>query len=799
MKIKLFWILLLFNFIFIFSKAQERTVYKGVINNDQGEPVPHVTITALDTNSEKILASTTSSLDGTFILQPKTEQAILVYIKALGFSDYKRTLTLIANQKVVTMDTIILKTVDNQMAEVTVTANRSPIQILPDRTIVQVAGTILADGTTAFEALGRSPGVIIDNAQNIQLQGKGVVSVLIDGRQLYMSGAELNGYLKSIPAEQIQHIEIINNPSATNDAEGAGGIVDIRLKKNLNDNMHISVQWGSQYNRFAGYHGNVIFNYNTGRWRMGVNASYRKDKSYTDFMTQRKLRLNEDFNQQAYLASTSENQLYNFTLDRELNENQLIGINAQYSWLNDENNNISNAVIKSNASDADHIKAINDGRGTGKRLTVNLHYVSKLDTIGSQLSVDLDLVKADYKSISLLQNSYSMSEPNRLSTDNPALYDVYTLKSDYTKVLGKGVIDMGVKASWVKANNKLGVGRSLGDADWESDKNMSNQFLYNENIISAYAQLQRELWQKFSLQAGLRYEGTHISSHSLSNDISNKQRYDNLFPSVLLTHKLNEKFQIVYGYNRRITRPNYRLLNPFSFYVDPYTLQVGSPGLMPMYSDNYEINQIYQKKYQFAVGYSKTSGIFSQVFMQNAESGLTTIQMQNLNKRQNFNARLTIPVDLTTWWNSTNILTLNYVTFNASIDNDLLENQRLSYIVRTQHQLSLPYGLAFEMIGLFVGPNNNGLLQARSFFSIDLGLRKSFLKNQLQGSINGTDIFRTLKTNGDINFRNINTQLYQYNGNQSIKMTLTYRFNKGEKTISIQQRSGSREEQNRIN
>lgn len=799
MKIRLFWwILLLFNFTFIFSRAQERTLYKGVINNDQGKPIPHATVTALDIGSEKILASTISNLDGTFILQPKTEQAILVYIKAMGFSDYKRTLTLAADEKVVVLDTIILEIAANQMAEVSVTANRPPIQILPDRTIVQVAGTILADGATAFEALGRSPGIIIDNAQNIQLQGKGGVNVLINGRQLYMSGAELNGYLKSIPAEQIQRIEIINSPSATNDAEGAGGIVDIRLKRNLDDNMYLSLQGGGQYNRFAGYNGNVTFNYNTGKWRMGVNASYRKDRSYTDFMTQRKLGLNEDFDQQAYLTNTSKNQLYNLTLDRELNENHLVGLNAQYSWLNDENNNISNATIKSNASDASHINAINDGSGTGKRLTVNLHYVGKFDTIGSQLSADLDLVKADYKSISLLQNSYSRSEPDRLSTDNPALYDVYTLKSDYTKVLGKSIIDIGVKASWVNADNKLDVERSLVDSDWENDENMSNHFLYDENIMSAYAQLKRELWEKFDLQAGLRYEGTRISGHSLNSDIRNKQKYDDLFPSVLLTHKLHKRFQMAYSYNRRITRPNYRLLNPFSFYVDPYTLQVGSPGLVPMYSDNYEINHIYQQKYQFALGYSRTSGVFSQVFMQDAASGLTVIQTQNLNRQQNFNARLTVPVDLTTWWNSSNILTLNYITFNASIDNELLKNQRLSYIFRTQHQLSLPHDFAFEMIGLFVGPNNNGLLQTKPFYSIDLGLRKSFLKNQLQGSINGTDIFRTLKTKGNINFGNINTQLYQYSGNQSIKVTLTYRFNKG-KTISIQQRSGSREEQNRIN
>lgn len=799
MKFQSHWYsLLLFNFIFIFSNAQEKSVYRGVINDDQGKPVPNATVTALDTAASKILASTISALDGSFSVQPKTDQPILVYIKAMGFLEYKRILRPIGDQKVVILDTIQLKMVNNQMAEVTVTANRPSIQILPDRTIVQVAGTVLADGATAFEAVSHSPGIIIDNAQNVQLQGKGGVNVLIDGRQLYMSGSELTGYLKSIPAEQIQRIEIINNPSANNDAEGAGGIVDIRLKKSLNDDMYISLQGGGQYNRFVGYNGNGTFHYNTGKWRMGINASYRKDRSYIDFMTKRELGLHRNFDQQAYLRSISKNQLYNLTLDRELNERHLVGLNAQYAWLNDENNNVSNAVIESSTSDANHINAINDGSGTGKRLTVNLHYVGKLDTIGSQLSADMDFIRADYKSISVLQNSYSMNEPDRLSTDNPASYDVYTIKSDYTKVLGRSVIDMGVKFSWVGANNKLAVERSTNSGAWQSDENMSNHFLYGENIISGYVQLKRELGRKFELQAGLRYEGTRISGHSLNNDIRNKQEYDDFFPSVLLTHKLNQKINITYSYNRRITRPNYRLLNPFSFYVDPYTLQMGSPGLVPMYSDNYEINQIYQQKYQFSIGYSKTSGVFSQVFMQDAESRLTIIQMQNLNKRQNFSARFTVPVDLTTWWNSSNILTLNYTTFNASIENELLENQRLSYIFRSQHQLTLPHDFAFEMIGLFIGPNNNGLLQTKSFYSIDIGFRKSFLKNQLQGSINGTDILRKLKTKGNINFGNINTQLYQYNGNQSIKVTLTYRFNKG-KNFSIQQRSGSRDEQNRIN
>lgn len=799
MKFRLFWCnVFVFCFKIVFSQAQEKVIYKGIINDDRGRPVPHATITALDTSTRKILANTTSNLEGSFSLQPKTAKPFLLYVKAMGLSDYERTFTPTGGQEVVTFDTITLKMVDNQMTEVTVTASRPVIQILPDRTIVQVAGTVLADGATVFEVLGRSPGIIINNAGNIQLQGKGGVSVLIDGRQLYMSSAEINGYLKSIPAEQIQRIEIINSPSATNDAEGSGGIVDIRLKKNLNDNMYISLQGGGRYNRFASYNSNGTFNYNTGGWRLGTNTSYRKDRSYTDFTTQRKLSPNEDFDQLAYLKRVSENQLYNLTIDHEFNERHLFGVTAQYSWLGDENNNISNAVIASNFSDPNHINALNNGTGLGKRLTANVHYLAKFDTIGSQLSVDLDFVKADYKSASLLQNSYSMNEPDRLTTDNPAVYDVYTVKGDYTKVLDKSTIYSGVKTSWVSANNKLTVQRSISDGPWEKDENMSNQFLYDENIISAYAQLKQKLGSKFDLQTGLRYEGTHIFGHSLTNDVRNNQKYHDFFPNAILTHKLNEKFQIAYSYNRRITRPNYRLLNPFSFYVDPYTLQMGSPGLIPMYSDNYEINQIYQNKYQFALGYSNTSGVFSQVFMQGTESGLTVIQIQNLNRQQNFNTRLTIPVDLTTWWNSNNMLTLNYITFDASINNELLQNQRLSYIFRSQHQLSLPHNLALEMISLFVGPNNNGLLQTEPFYSIDLGVRKSFFYNRLQTSINGRDIFRSLKTIGDINFGNISTQIYQYNSNQSISVTLTYRFDKG-KTFLIQQRSGSKEEQDRIN
>ncbi len=225
-------------------------------------------------------------------------------------------------------------------------------------------------------------------------------------------------------------------------------------------------------------------------------------------------------------------------------------------------------------------------------------------------------------------------------------YTIFTAKVDFTKALKGGkTLETGLKGSWVESDNNLDLSRAENEGPFEQDPN-SNRFIYNEQVLAAYVSLKGSFSKKLSYQGGLRGEYSDIVGNSVTLNQVNKQDYLNFFPSLFVQHKVSDNYQIVYNANRRITRPNYRLLNPFVYYIDPLTSETGNPNLKPQYSTNFEMNHVVKGAYQFTVGYSVTEDAFMQVFIQDQEERTTTTFTDNFEQTRNANFRAIVPVEI---------------------------------------------------------------------------------------------------------------------------------------------------------
>ncbi len=809
MKTTNFIFLTLFTYLLGMSNLAAKEVSKisGKVLDQNGQAVAYANIALISVESGGLVDGAVSDEEGNFLIESLKSSSVKLVISSIGFKQFESESFELTQGLEKNMGSLIIEDEMTGLEEVTVKATRPEIIIEPDKTIVNVEGTVMAEGSNAFDVIGRSPGVYVDQDGNINLNGRSGVTVMINDRPTYMSSIDLANFLRSMPAENIKSIEVINNPSARFDAEGSAGVINIRLKKNTVDGMFGNVQFGGQYNGLWVPIGGVSLNVKKGKWSTNASLNYNHFANVNELEIERNFTTEDGisrFLQDSEIKQRNKNLFFNGSANYEINEKQNIGLNIQAS--DNQNSSINNSltdITSSGTSDISYLDSHNDASGGSNRIFANLHYDAKLDTLGAKISADMDFTRMNSDSESLLTNQYWTGETqenlsnDRILTLNSMFYTIFTAKSDYVKPLGKGrTLETGVKGSWVESDNNLDLSKSIEDGPFE-DQPGSNRFIYNENVLAAYASYKANISEKLSFQAGLRGEYSDITGNSVTLERVNTQKYFNLFPSAFIQHKVSDNYQIVYNINRRITRPNYRLLNPFIYYIDPLTAETGNPNLKPQYSNNIEMNHVIKGSYQFSLTYSETEDAFNQVFIQDQEAKTTTTFTDNFDKTNNVNFRAIVPVQIKDWWSTSNMVQVTYNRFKSLIGDDYLDNAQTSYMLRTQHNLNLPKGFKVELIGMYIGPQIWGQGMIDGFGWVDAGITKSIMKDKLTFSVDGTDLLRSQVIYADIKFADIDTSFRQYRSNQGVRFTLKYNFAKGE-SFKVKSNSGSSEERNRL-
>jgi hypothetical protein len=810
MKTRHFLVLAIFVYLLgistLAAQPNQSALLRGTITNQKGEPVPYANVALLSPEGVLLEGAVTDEAGNFSISTTKTARVKLV-VSSLGYISFTSEEFELQAGLQKDFGKIILADEVTGLDEVTVKATRPQIIIEPDKTIVNVEGTVMAEGANALDVLGRSPGVFITSDGSINLNGRTGVTVMINDRPMYMSAADLTSFLRSMPADNIRSIEVITSPSARFDAEGAAGVINIQLKKNTVDGVFGNVMLGGQYNGKAAPNTGLTLNVKKGKWTTNGTFNYNEYVEINDLEIERNFQVDggkSTFLQESRILERSHTPSFTGAANYELRPNQNLGINVQASsttsnGINDSGTSISNPGQLNNTS----FSSINDSGDQTSRLFTNLHYDAKLDTLGGKISADLDFTVMELASDALLKNSYSnglippTQTTDRVLTLNDMYYTILTSKVDWIKPLKGGkVLEAGLKGSWVESDNNLDLSRGIGDGRLQPDPN-SNRFIYQENVLAAYTSLKGDFSPKLSYQAGLRVENSDVTGTSKTLNQVNNQKYTNLFPSVFLQHKISDSYQVVYNANRRITRPNYRLLNPFVYYIDPLTTEKGNPSLRPQYSTNLEMDHVIKGSYQFTLGYSVTEDAFMQVFEQDVEARSSTTFTANFDKTKNFNFQGVVPVELATWWNTSNLVQVNYNKFKSLLGKDILDVSQISYLLRTQHNFILPKGFKLELVGIYLSPQIWGQGEVGGFGWVDAGMTKSLMKDKLSLSINGGDLFRTQWIRAAIDFSDIDTQIRQYQNEQNIRITLRYNFSKGQ-SFRVNSNSGSSEERKRL-
>jgi hypothetical protein len=787
--------------------ANEFSQITGQIADGKGEFLPFVNVALVEAESGLLHTGAVTEEDGKFLIESARSGKFQLVVSSIGFETFKSESFEIKPGLIKDFGTISIHEDAGDLSEVTVRATRPEIIIEADKTTINIEGTVMAEGNNALDVISRSPGVYVDENNNINLNGRSGVTVMINDRQTYMSANDLSNFLRSMPADNIKSIEIINNPTSRFDAEGGAGIINIRLKKNNIDGMFGSIQTGGMYNGIYSPNAGLSLNVKKGKWTNNLSLNYNEFNFLNELDITRNFQLPEGiskFDQESRIRMINKSLFFNGGSDYEINKNHSVGISIQASEYNGENNGEAFSEIdNSGTDDLFFLKSHNDFESSNRRIFGNFHYVGLLDSTGTKLTSDIDYTKMISASTSLLTNDIWMNDNESqfardfILTLNDMDYTIFTAKVDFTKPFGKGkVLESGLKGSWVNSDNNLDLSKAVEEEPFQPDPN-SNRFIYEENVLAAYASYRANLSEKVNFQAGIRSEYSDIKGTSVTLDSINSQNYLDFFPTLFVQHKVSKNYQINYNANRRITRPNYRLLNPFINYIDPLTTEQGNPGLRPQYAHNLEMNHIIKGSYQFSLGYSLTNDVFQQIFTQDEESRSTTTFVANLDKAQTWNLRAIIPVEVKSWWTVNNMVQLTNSQWKSMIGDALLDVSQTSFTIRSQNTVNLPKGFKAEIMGMYVGPSQYGQANIKGFAWVDAGITKGFLNDKLILTVNGTDLFRSQIIRANVQFDTIDTQFQQYRNTQGVRFTLRYKFARGE-NFRIANRSGSTDERNRL-
>jgi iron complex outermembrane recepter protein len=800
----------------------------GTISNAANQPVDAATIQLLNAADKKLVKTAITDKAGVFTFDKIAAGKYLISISALGF-EKKQTATVevTAANTTVALPAVQLVAAAKGLSAVTVVSNRPFIEQKPDRTVVNVEASPSNAGATALEVLEKSPGVTVDNDGNISLKGKQGVIVMMDGKPTYLSGADLANILRNLPASALDQIEIMTNPSSKYDASGNSGLINIKTKKsktkgsngsiaagttnslfrrNGNEEMtwkpNVSVNYNYKKNNIN-FFTNAVYNYREGRGALDIISRYTRDNKPIDSINY----------VNSYFRLRNNNYTLKTGLDFTPNKKNTYGIVLNGFLFAGRPTPVTNTTYTNLAGvPFSRLDTKVRNKLSWNNVGANFNYRHSFDTTGTELTLDLDYGHYNNTSDQVLSTGFFDGDYNKtadsmyLNGHLPSFIDIYSLKSDFVHSYKNGIkLEAGIKSSYVTSDNLVEYQRKMGNT-WVPDSR-NNHFVYEENINAAYINANKQ-FKKWNVQTGLRAENTNTLGVQTIDNSKVKRNYVSLFPTAYVSYTVSEKHTVTASAGRRLQRPNYQDLNPFTFFLDSLSYRQGNPYLKPQFSYNYELTHTYNGKLTTTLNYTNTTDVISQIINRkkgNSGEIIGFLTSDNIAKYNNFGIAISAPVKFSKWWNANlygNAYRNHYVGTYISNETGKAEVVPLdlaftSFTININNNFTIGKGWSAEVSGWYRYKTIEQLSLSFPMGQLNFGLAKNnLLKGKGSLRINARDPFNWQRFHGLTKYGTVDIDIKNRWDNRQYGVNFTYRF--GKQQGQARRRSATEEEQQRV-
>jgi hypothetical protein len=788
----------------VLGAAGKYSIKGKVVDAETKQPVEFASVVLLSLPDSTIKGSALTDPQGNYSFANIAEGTFIVKAQLVGYKpNLSGRFTSAPNANVAD---IAIKP-SAVIKEVTVVGKKPYIEKKADRTVLNIESSATASAESAYEVLKKAPNINIDKDDNININGKQGVTVMINDRPTHLSGTDLANYLKSVQGGEIEKVEIINNPPARYEAAGNTGIINIRTKRSFKPGLNGSVNGGMTYNGKVGASGGINLNVRNGK--TNVYANYNPGSYAGKSSNKMNRRIGSDDKLLVLDQKTNGSWRYNSNsfkagVDYDINKKNTIGVMVSgYGNSNTRNMKGTTYFIGNKTLPDSSLFSSNPTDGTFRNMSYNLNYKSVLDTNGRELNVDVDYAHfnndSDANNDAFYYNASGTQSrtPKLLKSEAPSEITIKSAKVDYVHPLGKIFrLETGAKASTVKTDNNLKYYTS-NSSGWSFDPTRSNHFIYDEDVAAGYVSLSFDK-NSTSVKGGLRVEHTWSKGNSITTNKVVKRSYTDLFPTFFIQQKLDEKSSIGFSYNRRIDRPEYEQLNPFLFYVDEYTYREGNPFLDPQYTHNLSANYSWNNMIFTEVTYSYTTDVMAETLQQNDATKVIKQVPMNLSSLSSLTFNGSINLNPTKWWRSNSNISVYNNSYKRTDDNQSQTNSKLTAYASSTNSFMLPKSFTLELMGWYQTPGVFGMFQMKDMYSVNLGVQKSFLAGKARVKVSFDDIFNSMKNRVTSKYDNVNFRALNSWSSQKVGISFSYRFGKDDLKPSRQRRSGLDDESRRI-
>jgi hypothetical protein len=777
------------------------------ISDEQQKPLEGIFVQLMNSKDSAMVQYTLSDKNGATEFTNIKQGNYFVYISQTGYQNFfSQSFTIDDFHLTANLEPIVLKT--KSLAEVTVVSKVPAIEHYADKTVVNVQNSPLNAMGTVFDVIQRSPGVMVDNNDNISLQGKQGILVMIDGRVTPMTGTDLANLLKSMPAESVDKIEFITNPSAKYDANGSAGIINIILKKDKRIGANATVYGGYSQGIYPKTNDGFSFNDRTKKFNIfgSYNYSYHGSTNLISFLT-------NFYNGSKFLSSTSQNEnlktpsidnIARLGTDFFATDKTTIGFIADASISKFLPSETTTTNVYDSLNNLQSYNVTNSNSpSTTYNFAFNLNLKHVFDSVGRELLVNADYAPFRTSSYQNIATNYYDNYGDALGVSNlygslPSNLNIYSLKADYDGKLGKkGVLGAGLKSSYVTTDNNVMIYDGTNSSA-PVDTGQSNHFIYSENINAAYVTYGRDMG-KANIQLGLRAEQTVTSGNQITTGQTFARNFLQLFPNFSINDSLGKHNQIGLSLSRRIDRPTYNQLNPFSLYINPTFYLNGNPYLLPQNAYLAELSDAMYEKYFITFTYTHTQYPITTVIEPfEGRPNIVKQTEENLNSSDNYALNFSVACQVTGWWTTTTSADAMISHYSADLANSQLSTYRFLYDGNTSNNFTISKKISADIDGFFYSGFDLGYLFLKPMGGLSAGIQFKVLKSKGTIKINATDILWTQTTNGTTYFTGFNETVFVRRDTRNVGVSFTYHFG-GSSQSSLRSKGGAEDEKKRAN
>lgn len=677
-----------------------------------------------------------------------------------------------------------LKRKNTTLEDLVVVAKKPLIKQEDDKTIID-AEVLANSSTNAYEILEKTPGAIVDQDGNVYLNSTTPATVMINGREMKLSSADIASLLKSLPAGSVSKVEILRTPSAKYDASGSGGMVNIVLKKGVklgtNGNVNIAYFQGVYSTKTAGFN----INKGTSKINSYLNYQFTNRNSFEELNSDRLIRKDSTLLvQKSYTTYPANNNYLNGGIDIQFTPRLNVGYDVRTSFTNGNSNAVNGVDINKTSSAAIAGKNSSAIDNTNKTTFIgsNISGKYKIDTLGSEWTAQFDYNYYRYLNNQLYRNNYFLPLRPGVSGEgiNSNIKNIFLFQTDLTIKFQKTMtLEAGFKASISNSDNSSNYTKDTGNNIKFIDVFQTNTFRYREKINAAYIQVSKTI-AGFTIKPGLRLETTNIyGRQSIPKDTTLSLNRIDVFPFIFIRHKLFKIFgNPLIGnaiYRKSIRRPYYEVLNPYPKYVDQYLFDVGNPGLKPQFTTNYEVNVTFDNIPVMALGINRTRDIFSNVTYQDTNK-IAYRTYDNLGKNREVYARLIggIPPGGKYFFYVGALF--NYNHYTGFYEGLPLDYKRSSWTFFMFQELKLTKSFIINMQGFLRTKGLQNLYELNTFGGIFVSANKSILKKKANIILSVNDLLYTNQVAFSLQQGSVSANGMRINDTRKLGLTFRYNF-----------------------